>query len=376
MQLASCGKWSQKVPQAEDGNARPLPFPASSSMQREETTVLLGPLRIRLLQRPQEVPPEPASTAESACNNNNHLQQSPQPEHSPQPQPSPPTQPLPSEADCLLGWELWPAAYRLAAFLACGYGAETVRNATAIVELGAGLGLPGIVAAKVGASRVTLTDLPQALPLLEANVQLNDVSSACHTAVLDWAAVAAVAGGAKQDPTASGTVAATLAAEGSEALTTASEGYVIRQEKANTHGNKLAVNEQQQPSACEHLGRYDVVLAADVVYVSSLAPLLADTIAAVAASQGPCTVLVGHTVRKSVWLDRTTGAVCVDPTDEPWEAFQGRMTGAHGFTCRRAETDQEGLAAAAAAAAEEEEGSGAGFELAPDTFVCVFERCL
>ena len=50
--------------------------------------------------------------------------------------------------------------------------AESVRGRD-VVELGAGPGLPGLVAAKLGASRVTLTDLPSELELLRTNASLN-----------------------------------------------------------------------------------------------------------------------------------------------------------------------------------------------------------
>lgn len=64
----------------------------------------------------------------------------------------------------------WDAAFPMAQFL-CEH-AESVRGRD-VVELGAGPGLPGLVAAKLGASRVTLTDLPSELELLRTNVSLN-----------------------------------------------------------------------------------------------------------------------------------------------------------------------------------------------------------
>ncbi|KAM8806643.1 protein N-lysine methyltransferase METTL21A [Eudromia elegans] len=64
---------------------------------------------------------------------------------------------------------VWDAAVVLSAFLEAG-GVELRERA--VLELGAGTGLLGIVAALLGA-RVTITDRAAALPLLEANVRDN-----------------------------------------------------------------------------------------------------------------------------------------------------------------------------------------------------------
>lgn len=53
-----------------------------------------------------------------------------------------------------------------------------------VLELGAGTGLCGIAASRVGAQLVHVTDLPDIVPNLEQNVQLNKAQ--CKAYVLDW----------------------------------------------------------------------------------------------------------------------------------------------------------------------------------------------
>ena len=73
---------------------------------------------------------------------------------------------------------LWPAAQKLAAFLLDNPKAvldipHDSQGATLILELGAGVGLTGLELATQLSARVLLTDLPEALPLLQSNTQLN-----------------------------------------------------------------------------------------------------------------------------------------------------------------------------------------------------------
>ena len=82
--------------------------------------------------------------------------------------------------------ELWPSGIALGTMLAARRSLRGVR----LLELGCGLGLPSIVAARMGAN-VTATDyFLEALDLLAANAALNGVK--LTTGLLDWRAAAAV----------------------------------------------------------------------------------------------------------------------------------------------------------------------------------------
>jgi len=80
---------------------------------------------------------------------------------------------------------LWPACHAFCAHL-CAHP-ELVRGKR-VVELGAGTGLPGILAAALGATEVLLTDLGGTLPLLRRNVERNAslVDGRARTAELYW----------------------------------------------------------------------------------------------------------------------------------------------------------------------------------------------
>eukprot|EP00740_Mantoniella_antarctica_P002614 CAMPEP_0181358566 /NCGR_PEP_ID=MMETSP1106-20121128/5584_1 /TAXON_ID=81844 /ORGANISM="Mantoniella antarctica, Strain SL-175" /LENGTH=248 /DNA_ID=CAMNT_0023471547 /DNA_START=576 /DNA_END=1322 /DNA_ORIENTATION=- len=75
--------------------------------------------------------------------------------------------------DATARW-VWGAATATADWL-CDRGMEWIQGKR-VVEIGAGTGLLGLVAARLGASSVTLTDLPTELPLLRRNLAANVTS--------------------------------------------------------------------------------------------------------------------------------------------------------------------------------------------------------
>ncbi len=78
--------------------------------------------------------------------------------------------------------ELWPSAFGLSQFLVTR---AVVKPGMQVLELGCGLGLPGIVAAKLGA-RVTLSDyLPEALDFARMN-WVKNLAEPPQTVCLDW----------------------------------------------------------------------------------------------------------------------------------------------------------------------------------------------
>jgi len=78
--------------------------------------------------------------------------------------------------------DLWHASIALAQYLVAE---NAIQPNVVVTEIGCGLGLPGIVAAKLGAN-VTMTDyLPEALAFLADNWKQN-LNSSLKTALLDW----------------------------------------------------------------------------------------------------------------------------------------------------------------------------------------------
>jgi predicted nicotinamide N-methyase len=80
--------------------------------------------------------------------------------------------------------DLWASAIGLSHYLVDNQ--ELIKNKT-VLEIGCGLGLPAIVAGKIGATRTTLTDyLPEALDFARLNWQRNLALENVIFDVLDW----------------------------------------------------------------------------------------------------------------------------------------------------------------------------------------------
>lgn len=78
--------------------------------------------------------------------------------------------------------KIWPAAVVLATFVD-----TRCRASTRVLELGAGLGIPGLVAA-CGGHQTVITDLePDALEFARAGIELNDLQEKARVMALDWA---------------------------------------------------------------------------------------------------------------------------------------------------------------------------------------------
>eukprot|EP00435_Cladocopium_sp_Y103_P029615 s452_g7.t1 len=87
-----------------------------------------------------------------------------------------------------LGSSLWPSGFLLAEALATGaVPLPRPLAGSSVLELGAGPGLPGLAAARMGA-RVTLTDYSELVPLMKRNILHNQLEGAKAT-TLDWSQV-------------------------------------------------------------------------------------------------------------------------------------------------------------------------------------------
>lgn len=95
-----------------------------------------------------------------------------------------PDGPLPTDADGTCR-RLWPTSFVLAHYLSDH--PELVRGKR-VVELGSGSGAVGLVCAALGAASVTLTDMPEALPLISENAGRNAASceGAVHVSACAW----------------------------------------------------------------------------------------------------------------------------------------------------------------------------------------------
>lgn len=93
-----------------------------------------------------------------------------------------------AEDDSQYGLFVWPSALLLSRFLA--YEAEWLCRGKVLLELGCGTGLPSILASLCGATKVYLTDRPDAAGAIqrnaETNLTLNNIDSHATFIPLTW----------------------------------------------------------------------------------------------------------------------------------------------------------------------------------------------
>ncbi|KAI9093041.1 hypothetical protein DFS34DRAFT_696720 [Phlyctochytrium arcticum] len=142
----------------------------------------------------------------------------------------------------------WPSALVLAGYI---YTHPSVVRSKRVLELGAGTGLPGMVAAKMGAREVVLTDAPGEGGILETmkrSVEANGVGSVCGVAGLMWGAFPVT--------------------------------IVARECLLPTQGSSSPSNENQpaSPSPTSMTPPFDLLLGADVFYDPSIFDDLLSTV--------------------------------------------------------------------------------------------------
>lgn len=81
-----------------------------------------------------------------------------------------------------IGNSLWSASLELIEYLK----SETTIAATSVAEIGAGTGSIGLTAWRRGCARVTLTDLEEMIPILNANIVHNEGCESVSAIALDW----------------------------------------------------------------------------------------------------------------------------------------------------------------------------------------------
>ena len=85
----------------------------------------------------------------------------------------------------LLGLDIWPAAITLCEYLE-RHWSDSIKGQM-IIELGAGIGLPCLLCAQMGASKAVITDYdPKVVSQVSENARNCSVSGLCHGLCLDW----------------------------------------------------------------------------------------------------------------------------------------------------------------------------------------------
>ena len=80
---------------------------------------------------------------------------------------------------------VWPSSLVLSAYLVSN---SNICMNQKFYEIGAGCGLPSLVAAKLGASKCSLTEKfdDSQLEILNSNIQKNSLEHICHAELLNW----------------------------------------------------------------------------------------------------------------------------------------------------------------------------------------------
>lgn len=86
--------------------------------------------------------------------------------------------------------QVWHGAANLLCDYLTAHAGLLFERAGSLLELGAGVGVPGLLAASLGAPRVVLTDFhPSVLSRLRTNVTLNGLETSCAVECCDWAEI-------------------------------------------------------------------------------------------------------------------------------------------------------------------------------------------
>jgi len=183
----------------------------------------------------------------------------------------------------LLGLDIWPAAVILCEYLSQN---ENLVRGKKIIELGAGVGLPCLVAGKIGAKEAYISDYDaKVVRHAHENAIECGLGHVCQGCLLDW------------------------------------------------------TNECIVP---EHREAFDVILAADVMYISQIMPDFVRTIDALLdPEQG--IVIITHQCRQSLVLDEDSGIPVVVDRDISFHKFQSLIQRQNLFLRVLGQCDSEGF---------------------------------